>query len=95
MGGGDDEPGGLNARGFVAVFVSGGYAVVTDEGIGENEYLSAVRGIGQALDVPDHRGVEYHLARRRAVKTEAGAGELGAVFQFKNDSLFPGLVTVE
>ncbi len=50
------------------------YAVIPDEGEGQDEYLSAVGRVGECLGVPHHAGVEHHLAGARGGCAEGSAG---------------------
>ena len=60
-----------------------GDAVVADEGVGQDEDLTAVRRVGEGLRVADHAGVEHHLAGDRGVGPERpgleGGGAVGQV----------------
>ena len=65
---GDDDAGGLDVGGFeilkepVFVAAVGGDAVVADEGLGEDEDLAAVGGVGHGLGVADERCREDSFA---------------------------------
>ena len=71
---GDLDPLRLEAGGqAVRVQARGGDAVVAHQGVGEDQDLAGVGGVGEGLRVADHAGVEHHLAggRDRARRTAA------------------------
>jgi hypothetical protein len=54
----DDEAPDLNAPRLVVLAVG---AVVTDEGIGGDQNLPGIRGVGEHLLIAHHAGIENHL----------------------------------
>ena len=80
----DDEAGDVNVVRLKvfgqAVAVDDGLvgdAVVADEGVGEDEDLAAVGGVGEGLGVADHAGVEDDLAGDGGVGAEGPCLEGG------------------
>lgn len=64
-----------------ALLVFGIRPDVADMGIREGHDLSTVRGVGEDLLVPGHRGVEDDFARRGADGADGVAGEQTAVLE--------------
>ena len=60
------------------------HPVVAGERVGQDQYLSAVGGIRQRLDITGHAGIEHYFANDRRAGSEALAGKAGAVFEDKN-----------
>ena len=57
------------------------YAVVAYQGIGGDQYLSCITGIGETLRIARHSGVEHHLASRIGLIAERPAAELTAIIK--------------
>ena len=66
------------------VTLVGGDSVVADKRLGEDEDLTAVRGIGHGLGVSHEGGGEDGFTRNVGVGAESGAVEDGAVLEERN-----------
>lgn len=58
---------------------SGGHTVVADQGLGEDEDLSTIRGIGHGLGVSNKGGGEDGFTRDVGLGTERLSREDGAI----------------
>lgn len=77
----DDEPGDLDLAGFGVFGVD---AVVALEGVGHDEDLAGVGGVGEGFLVADHGGVEDDLSGDGEVSAggaEGGPGENRAILE--------------
>lgn len=63
----------------VLIAGSGGHTVVANQGLGEDENLAAVGGVGHGLGVANERGGEDGFTRDVGLSTEGLAGEDGSV----------------
>lgn len=82
---GDNNTSALDVRRFkvlqkvVLVTLTGGNAVVANQGLGEDEDLATVRGVGHGFGVADERSGEDGLARDVGIGTKGLASENGAI----------------
>jgi len=61
-----------------------GHTIVADEGIGQDQDLAVIGGIGEGLRIADHAGVKDHFAGCRVVRAEGEAVIDRAVLQFQS-----------
>lgn len=91
---GDDDTGTLDVRGLKVleevplITLVGGHTVVANQGLGEDQNLTTVGGVGHGLGVSDQGGGEDGLARDVGVCSEGSAGEDGAILKELLASLF-------
>lgn len=96
---GDDNTSTLNVRRLkvlqkvVLVTLTGGNAVVANQGLGEDEDLATVRGVGHGFGVADERSGEDSLARDVSVGAKGLASENGAILFNVHVSTFSMLYT--
>src|SRR6185369_674667 len=60
------------------------YPIVADQRVSHRDDLAFVRGIGQDLPIPGHRGVKAHLAAGRNPSAKPATVEKSSVFQREN-----------
>lgn len=84
----DDDANALDVGGLKVLdetkgvgLLAGGYSVITDQRLGEDQNLTSVRGVGHGLGVADHTSGEDGLAGHDSVGSKRSAGEDGAVLQ--------------
>lgn len=96
---GDDNTSTLNVRRLkvlqkvVLVTLTGGNAVVANQGLGEDEDLATVRGVGHGFGIADERSGEDSLARDVSVGAKGLASENGAILFNISVSTFSMLYT--
>lgn len=96
---GDNNTSTLNVRRLkvlqkvVLVTLTGGNAVVANQGLGEDEDLATVRGVGHGFGVADERSGEDGLARDVSVGAKGLASENGAILFNVHVSTFSMLYT--
>jgi hypothetical protein len=96
---GDDNTSTLDVRRLkvlqkvVLVTLAGGNAVVANQGLGEDEDLATVRGVGHGFGVADERSGEDGLARDVSVGAKGLASENGAILFNVHVSTFSMLYT--
>ena len=71
----------VRPRGFVIALAG---SVVADLGIGEDDDLAGIGGVGEDFLVAGERGIEDHLSGTLGGRTKTPAFEDGAVFQGEN-----------
>lgn len=84
-----DNTGGLNVGGFevsekpMLVSGRGGYAIISDQRLGEDENLTAIGGIGHRLRVSNEGGSKDCLARDVGFGTKGLAREDWSILEWR------------
>ncbi|MBA7686839.1 hypothetical protein ES703_95298 [subsurface metagenome] len=74
----DDEASNLYLIRFKVLLI---YAIVADKGVGGNDNLPGIGGVGQHLLIPCHAGIKYHFTIGISLSTKGIAFINRAIFQ--------------